>query len=102
MPSATTTPTTTATGSTPRSCAWAWRPQPGHRIGLTLLRSRLDSQYDGSEFLPPDYAQDASPDFRRRLDTEVTALDWRGVLAAGWSAAPALRAASTTRVTAAA
>ena len=59
-------------------------PAAGHRIGLTLLRSRLDSQYDGSEFLPPDYAQDASPDFRRRMDTEVSALDWRGSLAPGW------------------
>ena len=48
-----------------------------------LLRSRLDSQYDGSEFLPPSYAQDASADFRRDLDTEVTALDWRGTLAPG-------------------
>lgn len=58
-------------------------PAAGHRIGLMLLRSRLDSQYDGSEFLPPSYAQDASPDFRRNLDTEVTALDWRGTLAPG-------------------
>jgi len=58
-------------------------PAAGHRIGLTVLRSRLDSRYDGSEFLPPDYAQDASADFRRQLDTEVTALDWRGSLATG-------------------
>jgi vitamin B12 transporter len=60
------------------------RPAAGHRIGLTLLRTRLDSQYDGSEFLPPAYAQDASADFRRQMDTEVSAIDWRGVLAAGW------------------
>lgn len=58
-------------------------PAAGHRLGLMLLRSRLDSQYDGSEFLPPTFAQDASADFRRNLDTEVTALDWRGTLAAG-------------------
>jgi vitamin B12 transporter len=58
-------------------------PAAGHRIGLVLLRSRLDSQYDGSEFLSPDYAQDASADFRRQLDTEVAALDWRGTLAPG-------------------
>jgi vitamin B12 transporter len=56
-------------------------PAAGHRIGLALLRTRLESQYDGSEFLPPDYAQDASADFRRQVDTEVTALDWRGSLA---------------------
>jgi len=60
------------------------RPAAGHRIGLTLLRTRLDSQYDGSEFLPPTYAQDASADFRRQMETDVGALDWRGVLAAGW------------------
>lgn len=58
-------------------------PAAGHRLGLMLLRSRLDSQYDGSEFLPPNYAQDASADFRRKLDTEVAALDWRGTLAPG-------------------
>ena len=56
-------------------------PAAGHRIGLALLRTRLESQYDGSEFLPPDYVQDASADFRSQVDTEVTALDWRGSLA---------------------
>jgi vitamin B12 transporter len=60
------------------------KPATGHRIGLTFLRSRLDAQYDASEFLPPTYAQDASPDFRRELDATVAAIDWRGTLAAGW------------------
>ena len=60
-----------------------FKPAAGQRIGLTLLRSKLDSQYDGSDFLPPTYAQDASPDFRTRLSTEVAALDWRGTFAAG-------------------
>jgi vitamin B12 transporter len=59
------------------------RPAAGQRIGLTLLRTRLNSQYDGSEFLPPTYAQDNTPDFRTRLVTDVAALDWRGALAAG-------------------
>ena len=53
-------------------------PAAGHRIGLTLMRSRLNAQYDSSEFLPPDFLPDASPDFRNRLATDVAALDWRG------------------------
>ena len=58
-----------------------FKPAPGHRIGLGLLRTRLDSQYDASEFLPPNFAQDNTPNFRTRLDTEVGTLDWRGTLA---------------------
>ena len=59
-----------------------FKPAPGHRIGLTLLGSKLDSQYDGSEYLPPTYAQDASADFRNQLTTRTALLDWRGALAA--------------------
>ena len=62
-----------------------FKPAAGHRIGLSLLRTRLNSQYDASEFLPPTYAQDPSPDFRTHLDTTVLALDWRGTLVAGLS-----------------
>ncbi len=58
-------------------------PVAGHRIGLTVLRSRLDAQYDASEFLPPSFAQDNSADFRNLGDTAVTALDWRGSLGTG-------------------
>ncbi len=54
------------------------KPAPGHRIGLLVLRTNLNAQYDASEFLPPNFVQDASPDFRTRLTTEVAALDWRG------------------------
>ncbi len=60
-----------------------WRPAAGQRVGLTLLRSRLNAQYDGSEFLPPTFAQDNTPDFRERQDTEVGAIDWRGDVGAG-------------------
>jgi vitamin B12 transporter len=60
------------------------KPAVGQHIGLTLLRTRLNSQYDGSEFLAPNYDQDNSADFRTRLRTDVLALDWRGELAAGW------------------
>jgi len=60
-----------------------FRPAPGQRIGLTLLRSRLNDQYDASEYPPPTYAQDNTPDFRDKLKTEVGALDWRGTLSPG-------------------
>jgi vitamin B12 transporter len=57
-------------------------PLPGQRLGLTVLRSRLDAQYDASEYLPPSYAQDNTADFRNLGRTTVTALDWRGRLGA--------------------
>ena len=53
-------------------------PAAGHRVGLNLIESRLNAQYDASEFLPPNYAQDASPDFRNKLNTTVASLDYRG------------------------
>jgi len=62
-----------------------FRPVAGHRIGLLVLRSKLNSQYDASEYLPPTFAPDNRADFRTRVDTEVTALDWRGTLATGWA-----------------
>ena len=58
-------------------------PAAGHRVGLMLLSTRLNSQYDSSEFLPPTYAQDNTADFRTKLHTDVAALDWRGTLATG-------------------
>ena len=58
-------------------------PAPGHRVGLTVMRSRLDAQYDGSDYLPPTYMADNSGDFRNRLATEVAALDWQGSLRPG-------------------
>ena len=60
-----------------------FRPATGQHVGLTVLRSALDTQYDGAEYSPPTFAPDATPDFRTRLDTTVAALDWRGPLAAG-------------------
>ncbi len=58
-------------------------PAPGHRIGLSLLRSRLETQIDSTEYAPPNYAPDNTPDFRDQLDVDATALDWRGTLAPG-------------------
>ncbi len=60
-------------------------PAAGHRIGLNLVASRLDAQYDASEFLAPDFAQDATADFRNRLATSVFALDYRGALTPTWT-----------------
>ena len=57
-----------------------FKPAAGHRVDLSVLQSALNSQYDASEFQPPTFAQDASPDFRTRLRVEVAALDWRGEL----------------------
>ncbi len=58
-----------------------WRPAAGQRLGLMLLRSKSNSQYDASEFEPPSFKQNPSPDFRTRLTTDVAAIDWRGDLA---------------------
>ena len=60
-----------------------FKPQAGHRVGFSLISSKLNAQYDASEFLPPTYAQNAAADFRTRLRTDVAALDWRGELATG-------------------
>jgi vitamin B12 transporter len=62
-----------------------WRPADGQRIGLTLLSSKLDSRYDGSEYLPPDYALDASPDFHNKLDNQAASLEYRGEWDRAWT-----------------
>lgn len=62
-----------------------WRPADGQRIGLMLLRSRLDSQFDSSQYLPPLYLQDNTPNFRTVAESQVSAFDWRGALASGWT-----------------
>ena len=59
------------------------QPARGQRLGLSLVRTRLNSQYDASEFLAPSFSQNNTPDFRTRLATEVASLDWRGEFAAG-------------------
>jgi vitamin B12 transporter len=58
-------------------------PAEGHRVGLVLLATKLNSQYDGSDFsvFPADNTQD----FRIRQRTRTAALDWRGVIGAGFT-----------------
>ncbi len=58
-------------------------PARGHRIGVHLLETRLDAQYDGTE---PPFFDDPSPDFRNRLTTRVAAVDYRGKPAIFWTA----------------
>ncbi|MFO1340756.1 MAG: TonB-dependent receptor [Burkholderiaceae bacterium] len=62
-----------------------WRPAEGHRIGLSVLDSKLDSRYDSADYLPPDYTPDPSPDFRSTLDNQVAALDYRARWGAAWT-----------------
>ena len=69
-----------------------FRPAEGHRVALSLMRSQSEAQYDSSQYLPPDFTQDNTPDFRDRLDTAVTALDWRGTLREGLTGSARLSA----------
>lgn len=62
-----------------------WQPIQGQRVGLTLMSSHLDSRFDSSEYLPPDYTQDASPDFRNKLDNQLGALEYRAQWSPSWS-----------------
>lgn len=59
---------------------------PGHRIALSVIDARLKSQFDSSEFGgPPSFAQDPSPDFRSRLNTQVASLSYDGVVNSFWT-----------------
>jgi vitamin B12 transporter len=60
-------------------------PAAGHRVGLSVVGSRLDARYDGSEFAPPTFTQDSTPDFHGKLATDVIALDYRGEIAPAWT-----------------
>ncbi len=59
---------------------------PGHRVAASVIDTRLNSRYDASEFGgPPDYAQDPSPNFRTRLNTQVASLSYDGVINPLWT-----------------
>jgi vitamin B12 transporter len=66
------------------SAQLGYTPVEGHRVGVRWAESRLDSQYDGAEFLPPTFMADASPDFRNKLDTRVVALDYAARFTKSW------------------
>lgn len=61
-----------------------WTPVEGQRLSLQALSTRLDSRYDGSEFLPPTYAQDASGDFRSRTELDSATVRHEGRWGADW------------------
>jgi len=59
---------------------------PGHRVALSVIDTRLNSQYDASEFGgPPDFAQDPSPNFVTRMNTQVASLTYDGVINPLWT-----------------
>ena len=58
---------------------FGFTPAAGHRVGLNVVESRLNAQYDGS------YAQNALLDFRNKLSTSVVSLDYRGVINSAWT-----------------
>jgi vitamin B12 transporter len=58
---------------------------PGQRIGASHQQGRTRAQFDSAEFLPPTFAQDASPGFRSVLDTRITSLDYRGTFSPQWT-----------------
>lgn len=62
-----------------------YTPAAGHRIGVNLVSSRLNAQFDASEFAPPTFTQDNTPDFRNKLNSDVVALDYRGVINPAWT-----------------
>ena len=59
---------------------------PGHRVAASVIDTRLNSQYDASEFGgPPSFAQDPSPNFRARLNTQVASFSYDGVINPLWT-----------------
>jgi vitamin B12 transporter len=62
-----------------------YSPAAGHRIGVTLMQTRLNAQFDSAEFNPPDFNADPSPDFRNHLKTQLASIDYRGTLSSLWT-----------------
>ena len=62
-----------------------YAPAPGHRIGIDVIETRLNAQYDGAEFLAPNFTADASPDFRNHLKTSLASVDYRGAISVLWT-----------------
>ena len=58
-----------------------YMPAAGHRVGLNVVQSWINSQYDGAE--PDDIT--TSSDFRTRLHSSVLALDYRGAITPSWT-----------------
>ncbi|MEO7850935.1 MAG: TonB-dependent receptor [Rubrivivax sp.] len=65
--------------------AAGYRLAPGQRIGISYNASRLDSQFDSAQYLPPNFLPDASPDFRSKLLTQLAVIDYSGQLLREWT-----------------
>ena len=61
-----------------------YSPAAGHRIGVALTASRLNTRYDSAEY-DAAFKPDPSPDFRTRLRTSVASLDYRGEVSTFWT-----------------
>lgn len=68
------------------SLAGGFSWQKGQRVGLSYTASKLRSQFDSAEYPPPNFLPDPSPDFRNRLSTQLTTLDYQGTLSSEWAA----------------
>ncbi len=60
-------------------------PAAGHRIGLNVVESHLNAQFDSAEYPPPTYAPVTTSDPRNKLKTRVASLDYRGVITSAWT-----------------
>ena len=67
------------------SLAGGFSWQKGQRVGLSYTASKLRSMFDSAEFPPPNFLPDPSPDFRNRLNTQLTTLDYQGTLSSAWA-----------------
>jgi vitamin B12 transporter len=59
--------------------------QKGQRIGLSYSAAKLRSMFDSAEYPPPNFLPDASPDFRNRLTTQLSTLQYQGVRSGEWT-----------------
>lgn len=60
-------------------------PTAGHRIGLNVVASRLNAQYDAAEYPPPNYTAVTTSDPRSKLNSSVVSLDYRGAVTGAWT-----------------
>jgi len=67
------------------SLAGGFSWQKGQRVGLSYSASRLRSQFDSAEYPPPNFLPDPSPDFRSRVTTQLTALEYQGMVSSEWT-----------------
>jgi vitamin B12 transporter len=56
-----------------------YTPAPGHRVGLTVVASKLDAQYDSS------FPDPATSDYRNHLKSSLASLDYRGQISSLWT-----------------